>query len=179
MALLGQRAENHWVGVNCGIMDQMISAIGKRDHAVLIDCRDLSAEPLPLPADTAVVIMDTSTRRGLVDSAYNERAGPVRSSGEILRGSKHCRQVSREQFEAGAESLDASDSGARARHVISENDRTLSAAQAMKAGDAAKLGQQLINESHVSLRDDFAVSNPQLDAIVHIASGTPGCWGLA
>ena len=73
MALLGQRAENQWVGVNCGIMDQMISAAGTANHALLIDCRSLETQSVPLPANTAAVVLDTATRRGLVDSAYNER----------------------------------------------------------------------------------------------------------
>ena len=73
MAKLGQRAENRWIGVNCGIMDQMISAAGKAGHAMLLDCRSLATQPAPLPAGVAVVVLDTSTRRGLVDSAYNER----------------------------------------------------------------------------------------------------------
>jgi galactokinase len=73
MARLAQRAENDWVGVNCGIMDQLISAVGERDHALLIDCRSLATRAVPLPANASVVVLDTSTRRGLVDSAYNER----------------------------------------------------------------------------------------------------------
>ena len=73
MAKLGQRAENRWIGVNCGIMDQLISASGRAGHALLLDCRSLATQPAPLPAGTAVVVLDTSTRRGLVDSAYNER----------------------------------------------------------------------------------------------------------
>ena len=91
MALLGQRAENKWVGVNCGIMDQMISAAGKAGHALLIDCRDLKTELVPMPPGVAVVVLDTSTRRGLVDSAYNS-AGAVRSGRQILQGKSPARR---------------------------------------------------------------------------------------
>ena len=89
MALLGQRAENKWVGVNCGIMDQLISAAGRAGHALLIDCRSLEMQPVPIPPGTAVAVLDTSTRRGLVDSAYNERRGNAKPPPDFSR-SKHC-----------------------------------------------------------------------------------------
>ena len=174
MALLCQKAENQWVGVNCGIMDQMISAIGRENHAVLIDCRDLSAEAVPLPAGVAVVVMDTSTRRGLVDSAYNERRRQCEAAAEFF-GVKALRDVSLEDFESRSAGLDDV-VGRRARHVITENDRTLRAAAAMKAGDAGLLGQ-LIDQSHESMRDDFEISNPQLDIMVALARKTAGCFG--
>ncbi|MEO7725451.1 MAG: galactokinase, partial [Chthoniobacterales bacterium] len=97
MAQLCQKAENEWVGVNCGIMDQMISAIGEEDHAVLIDCRDLSTEAVPLPTGAAVVVMDTGTRRGLVDSAYNERRRECEKAAQFF-GVKALRDVSRDDF---------------------------------------------------------------------------------
>ncbi len=84
MALLGQRAENKWVGVNCGIMDQMISAAGQADHALLIDCRSLETQTVPLPPNTVVIVLDTATRRGLVDSAYNERRSQCEAVAQIL-----------------------------------------------------------------------------------------------
>jgi galactokinase len=174
MAILCQKAENDWVGVNCGIMDQMISAVGRQGHAVLIDCRDLTNRAVPLPPDTSVVIMDTSTRRGLVDSAYNERRAQCEAAAKFF-GVTALRDVGLDEFRALADQLDPV-TRRRARHVVSENQRTLDAAQAMESGEAAKLGQ-LINASHESLRDDFEVTNPQLDQIVAIARTVPGCLG--
>lgn len=174
MALLGQKAENKWVGVNCGIMDQMISAVGKTGHAVLIDCRDLSLREVPLPAGMSVVIMDTATRRGLVDSAYNERRAQCEAASALF-GVKALRDVSLAAFNTKAGQLNEI-TRRRARHVISENERTLRAADTMAKGDADGLGR-LINQSHESLRDDFEVSNTQLDLIVKIAQHTEGCPG--
>ena len=174
MALLGQKAENQWVGVNCGIMDQMISAVGQTDHAVLIDCRDLKTRAVPLPEGTAVVILDTATRRGLVDSAYNERREQCEQASAFF-GAKVLRDVTLSEFESRGTTLDEL-VRKRARHVITENARTQEAADAMERGDAERLGQ-LMNESHNSLRDDFEVSNDELNAIVDIARAQPGCLG--
>ena len=174
MAKLGQRAENRWVGVNCGIMDQMISAAGQAGHALLIDCRSLDFEPAPLPAGTAVVILDTATRRGLVDSAYNERRAQCEAAARFF-GVPALRDVSVEQFEARAGELDEL-TRRRARHVVSENARTLAAAEAMRQGDAAELGR-LMDASHTSLRDDFEVSSRELDIMVRCAQRVPGCLG--
>ena len=91
-AKLGQRAENKWIGVNCGIMDQLISSTGRAGHAMLIDCRSLELQPAPLPAGVAVVVLDTATRRGLVDSAYNERRCAVRGGGRVLPGPRPARR---------------------------------------------------------------------------------------
>lgn len=174
MALLSQEAENQWVGVNCGIMDQMISAVGRQGQAVLIDCRDLSFRPVPLPPGTAVVILDTATRRGLVDSAYNERRTQCEQAAELF-GVKVLRDVTEHEFDARADELDET-TRKRAKHVITENARTLEAADVMETGDAVRLGQ-LMDASHDSLRDDFEVSNRELDAIVKIARATEGCLG--
>lgn len=174
MAQLGQRAENKWVGVNCGIMDQLISAIGRAGHALLIDCRDLSHTAVPLPKGYAVVIMDTMTRRGLVDSLYNERRQQCQQVAAQF-GVEKLRDVSLAQFEARASELDAT-ALRRARHVITENARTQEAAAVMKAGDAARLGA-LMNASHDSLRDDFEVTNHELNAIVSLARLYPACQG--
>ncbi len=174
MALLGQRAENRWVGVNCGIMDQMISAVGRADHAVVIDCRSLEAQPVPFPHGTAVVVMDTATRRGLVDSAYNERRRQCEDAAGFF-GVTALRDVSLEQFtEQGGVLPDLV--RRRAGHVISENARVLAAVAAMKAGDARKLGQ-LLSASHTSLRDDFEVSSAELNRIVELAHKEPACFG--
>jgi galactokinase len=174
MAILCQTAENQWVGVNCGIMDQMISAVGKKGHAVLIDCRDLTNRAVPLPSGTSVIIMDTSTRRGLVDSAYNERRAQCEAAARFF-GVAALRDVGLDEFHARANELDPV-TRRRARHVISENQRTLEAAKAMELGEAENLGQ-LINASHDSLRDDFEVTNAQLDQIVSIARKLRECLG--
>jgi galactokinase len=174
IARLCQKCENQWVGVNSGIMDQMISASGQAGHAVLIDCRSLETTAVPLPAGTVAVIMDTSTRRELVTSAYNERRAQCEAAAAHF-GVRALRDVSLADFEARAHELEET-VRRRARHVVTENDRTLRAAQAMQAGDAVLLGQ-LMNGSHDSLRDDFEVTNAALNAIVDIARAQPGCYG--
>jgi galactokinase len=174
MALLGQKAENHWVGVNCGIMDQMISAIARAGEATLIDCRDLSFEPAPLPEGKAIIILDTATRRGLVDSAYNERRAQCEEAARLF-GVKMLRDVTAAELEARSGELDELPLR-RARHVIGENDRTVAALAAMRAGDAARLGE-LMNASHDSLRDDFEVSSKELDVMVEKARAARGCIG--
>lgn len=174
MAKLGQKAENEWVGVNCGIMDQMISALGKAGHALLIDCRSLETEVVPLPPDTAVVVLDTATRRGLIGSAYNERRAQCEEAARLF-GVPALRDVSVETFEAHADRLDEV-TRRRARHVITENARTLQAVEAMRRGDAVAMGR-LMNESHVSLRDDFEVSSRELNQMVECALRQPACYG--
>lgn len=174
MALLAQEAEHGWLNVKCGIMDQLISARGVEDHALLIDCRDLSTRAVPLPAGTSVMVMDTKTPRGLVDSAYNERREQC-EAGAAAFGKKVLRDVSLADFEAGAAELSEL-SRRRVRHVITENDRVLRAAEAMAGGDAETLGR-LMNESHASLRDDFEVSCEALDVMSEAARGAPGCYG--
>lgn len=174
MARLSQHAENAWVGVNCGIMDQMISAAGVTRHALLIDCRTLASTPVPLPPETVVVVLDTATRRGLVDSAYNERRSQCEAAAAFF-GVAALRDVNLARFAVESSGLDAQ-TRRRAAHVISENARTLAAAEAMRQGDAAALGQ-LMNASHASLRDDFAVSSPELDVMVTCAQAQAGCYG--
>ena len=180
MAQIGQQAENEWVGMNCGIMDQMISAAGIAGHALLIDCRSLEMRPAPLPPGTAVVVLDTATRRGLVDSAYNERRAQCEAAARFF-GVPALRDVTVEQFETrmgierGSDRLDEV-TGRRARHVVTENARTVQAAEEMVRGDAAALGR-LMNASHISLRDDFEVSSVELDAIVRCAQAQKECYG--
>ncbi|MBM3861762.1 MAG: galactokinase [Verrucomicrobia bacterium] len=174
MALLGQKAENKWVGVNCGIMDQMISAAGKAGNALLIDCRSLEHRLVPLPHGTVVVILDTATRRGLVGSAYNERRAQCEAAAKFF-GVKALRDVSVAQFNAKASQLDEV-TRKRARHVVTEDERTVQAADAMQKGDAKLLGK-LMNESHESLKDDFEVTNDALNVIVECARRAKGCIG--
>jgi galactokinase len=174
MAKLAQRAENQWVGVNCGIMDQMISAVGKAGHALLIDCRSLATELVPLPPATRVVILDTATRRGLVDSAYNERRQQCETAAAFF-GVPALRDVTMQEFESRSSGLDPL-TLRRARHIISENERTLEAAKAMQRGDAIQLGRLMV-DSHNSMRDDFEISNRELNLMVEIALVQPGCYG--
>ncbi len=174
MALLCQKAENQWVGVNCGIMDQMISASGQEGHALLIDCRTLDTKAVPLPAGTAVVVLDTNTRRGLVDSAYNERRAQCDEASKFF-GVPYLRDVSITDFLASEEQL-APLIRRRARHVVTENIRVLNAVAAMLNDDPEMLGT-LMNQSHQSLRDDFAVSSRELNIMVELAQAQPGCYG--
>jgi len=174
MAIAGQVAENKWVGVNCGIMDQMISAVAMDGHAALIDCRDYSYRHIPLPTSTSVVIMDTATRRGLVESAYNERRQQCEQAARYF-GVTFLRDVTVEQFNEQSAQLPEI-TRKRARHVITENARTLEAAASMEAGDADRLGK-LMDQSHESLHDDFEVTNRELDLIVQIARQAEGCLG--
>ena len=174
MAKASQHTEIEWVGVNCGIMDQLISATGVAGHAVLIDCRSLELVKVPLPAGTSVIVLDTSTRRGLVDSAYNERRRQCEEAAGYF-GVPALRDVSLAEFEAKASGMPLL-TQKRAKHVISENERTLKAAEVMKNGDAKSLGI-LMNESHLSLAEDFEVSSDALNAIVAISQSRPECYG--
>jgi len=174
MAQICQTAENKWIGVNCGIMDQLISAVGIKDHAVLIDCRSLEFQPYPLPPGTTIVILDTSTRRGLVDSAYNERRQQCEAAAKYF-GVKALRDVSIQMFNEKANGLKAT-VRKRARHIITENNRTLEAAAAMIKGNPWELGK-LMDQSHESLKNDFGVSSKALDLIVGEAKKQKGCFG--
>lgn len=169
-----QRAENEWLGVSTGIMDQLVSAAGEAGHALLIDCRSLATTAVPLPEGTAVLVLDTSTRRKLVGSAYNERRQQCEAVARHF-GVPALRDVSLERLEAAGSQL-APLLYRRARHVVSENERTLQAARAMQSGDAAEVGR-LMNLSHASLREDFEVSSEALDAIAASARAQPGCLG--
>jgi len=140
----------------------------------LIDCRSLENQFVPLPTGTAVVVLDTATRRGLVDSAYNERRAQCEAAAQQF-GVPALRDVTLDEFTARAGELDPIVQ-ARARHVIGENARTLAAATAMKNNDPVRLGQ-LMDASHDSLRDDFQVSSDALNAIVEIARAQEGCYG--
>ncbi len=174
MANFACQADQNWVGVQSGVMDQMISALGKEHHALLIDCRTLDFNLLPLPEDTRVIVLDTATRRGLVNSAYNERVAQCRAAAKQL-GIPSLRDISLDDFNAKANSL-APTLRKRARHVISENERTLQAAKTLKQGNLRSFGQ-LMNASHNSLRDDYEVSSRELNTIVEIAQAQSGCFG--
>jgi galactokinase len=141
---------------------------------MLIDCRSLETEVVPLPPDTSVVILDTATRRGLVDSAYNERRAQCEAAAWYFEVAA-LRDLSGEQFESRADELPET-IRRRARHVVTENARTLQAVEAMRKGDAKALGQ-LMNASHASLREDFEVSSDELNAMVACAWEEELCLG--
>ena len=174
MARLAQQADHEWVGIQSGIMDQMISAEGKAGSALLIDCRSLETRLVPLPEGLRFVVLDTATRRGLVDSVYNERVAQCQAAASHF-SVPALRDVSIATFEAHSSQLDEI-THRRARHVITENERTLQAAEAMQRGDAVTLGQ-LMDASHASLRDDYEVSSRELNVMVEIAREQPGCFG--
>ena len=174
MAKICQLAENQWVGVNCGIMDQMISASGQEDHVTLIDCRSLKTTPVPLPKEVRVVILDTCTRRGLVGSAYNERRKQCESVASYF-GKNTLRDVSYIQLDEAKTKIDPI-IFKRARHVVKENERVLDCAESLRLENLEHVGK-LMNASHISLRDDFEVSSNALDLIVESALKAPGCFG--
>lgn len=174
MARLAQRAENEWVGVNCGIMDQLISAAGAAGHALLIDCRSLETRLVHVPDAAAVVVLDTGTRRGLVESAYNERRAQCERAARWF-GVRALRDVDVATFRARETELDPV-IRKRARHVVTEDARTTAAAASLERNDLAAVGA-LMNESHVSLRDDFEVSRPELDTMVELAQREASCYG--
>jgi galactokinase len=169
-----QRGENAWVGVQCGIMDQLVVAAGIEDHALRIDCRDLARTPVPLPRGTVVAVLDTGTRRGLVDSAYNDRRQKCREGARRL-GRPSLRDVALTDLPACLAELPG-ELKPIVRHVVTENARTLAAAAAFERHDATEAGR-LMHESHRSLRDDFAVSSAALDSMVEIALESEGCHG--
>jgi len=180
MALLAQRGEREFVGVNVGIMDMYISALGQKDHALLIDTRSLTFEAVPLPkSGVSIVIADTNKKRGLVDSEYNTRRAEceraVELLGEHLPGIKALRDVTPAQFEQFASVLPEV-TRKRARHVITEDERTLESVAALIAGDIARFGE-LMNGSHESLRLDYEVSCKELDAMVEAARSIEGVYG--
>lgn len=169
-----QRVENDWVGVNSGIMDQLIGAAAVPGHALLIDCRSLDLTPVRLPDSAGVVVLDTGTRRGLVDSAYNERRAACERVAAAF-GVPALRDLSMADLARAAPSVDPGDLR-RAAHVIAENARTLAAASALEQGDVVGMGA-LMAASHASLRDLFEVSSTALDAMVEAAEAAPGCFG--
>ncbi|MDW3217047.1 MAG: galactokinase [Acidimicrobiales bacterium] len=174
IARFGQAVETRLLGVPTGIMDQLISATASAGSASLIDCRSLAVTALPVPPGTTVVVMDTMTRRELVDSEFAARTATcLRAAG--LLGVDALRDIAAVADLAPLEA-DHPLEWRRAVHVVSENERTRSAADALAAGDAAAFGA-LMDESHDSLRDRYEVSSDALDRIVDIARRAPGCLG--
>ena len=176
LALIGQQAENQFVGCNCGIMDQLISARGQTGHALLIDCRTLDAQAVPMPPDMAVMIIHSRIRRGLVESEYNTRRMQCELAARHY-GVAALRDLSLSALEQGMHGLDPV-AYRRARHVVTENQRTVDAAAALAAHDMKRMGQ-LMAQSHQSMRDDFQITVPAIDALVEIAQKAIGSEGGA
>ena len=178
-ALLGQKAENQYVGVNCGIMDQFASACGEQDRLLHLDCRSLAWHTLPLPNDVAIVIADTKMRRALTSGEYNKRRADCEEAVRILSadlpGITSLRDVSVETFNRLSSRL-PEQVEMRARHVVEEIERTQRAIPLLEQGDMTEFGK-LVNQCHVSLRDLYEVSIPELDTMVEIAQDLPGCYG--
>jgi galactokinase len=162
LAQLAQRAENEFAGCACGIMDQLVSARAEAERALLIDCRSLDCRPVPLPDSAAVLIAHSGVERGLVDSAYNERRQQCEAAARHF-GVTALRDAETAHLD-GAEELEEL-ARRRARHVVTENARTVEAADALAVGDMARLGR-LMAESHASMRDDFEITTPEIDGLV-------------
>ena len=179
LALLCQRAENEYVGVNCGIMDQFASACGERDRLLVLDCRSLEYRSLALPEDVMIVVADTSVRRKLRNSAYNDRRAACEEAVRILKQDlpriESLRDVSAAQFEELSAKLPP-EVERRARHVVEEMMRTGRAVSFLEKGDVASFGG-LMNQCHASLRDLYEVSCPELDVMVRVAQSLEGCYG--
>ena len=180
LALAGQRAEHEYVGAMVGIMDQFVAALGQQGHALLIDCRSLEHTPVPLDTTrAAVVICDSRVKHQLSDSEYNVRRAECERGVELLRevlpGIKALRDVTTEDFERHADSL-PEPIRRRCRHVVTENDRTLRAARALRGDDLEEMGR-LMKCSHCSLRDDYEVSCAELDLLVELAGNFAACLG--
>jgi len=165
LALLAQRAENDFVGCRCGIMDQLISARGQAGHALLIDCRSLQARPVSMPEGLVILIVHSNIQRGLVDGEYNLRRRQCEAAARHY-GVKALRDLTLPQLLSGAAGLDATVLR-RARHIVTENARTLAAADALEQRDLPGLGR-LMAESHSSMRDDFEITTPAIDHLVQI-----------
>jgi len=176
-ALAGVEVEHQFIGMPCGVMDQMASAMGVAQHALLIDCRSLDVRQVKMPAGASIVIMDTAKRRGLVDSAYARRREECEAAAEIL-GVEALRDATREGLEAARDRL-SSVLYRRARHIITENLRVQATALALGSthGGGLKTAGQALRDSHASLRDDYEVSCYELDVMVDIANAQAGCYG--
>jgi len=177
---ISQNAENLFVGVNCGIMDQFASGLGAADHALFLNCDTLDYERVPLKLDgMKIVIANTNKRRGLADSKYNERRSQCESAVEAIRKEnniKHLSDLNLEEFNALSHLITDETELRRARHVITENNRTLTAIEALNQGNLTSFGQ-LMNQSHDSLRDDYEVTGKELDTLVEEARKIEGTIG--
>jgi galactokinase len=174
---VGQQAENDFVGMQCGIMDQYISALGKENHALMIDCRSLDYRIVPIPPEVAIVIVNSNFKRegmGLLDSEYNTRRQECETAAAHF-GVPALRDVSADVFALHENEL-SEIVAKRARHVITENARTEAAAEALSNGDLTWMSQ-LMADSHASMRDDFEITVPPIDALVEIVAKVIGNEG--
>ena len=180
MALLGKKVENLFIGVNSGIMDQFAIAMGKKDHAILLDCNTLKYAYVPVVLkDEVIVIANTNKRRGLADSKYNERRAECDEALAELQTKlpiKALGELSIEEFEANKDLIKSPIRQKRAKHAVYENQRTLKAQKELSAGNLAEFGK-LMNQSHISLRDDYEVTGVELDTLAALAWEQPGVVG--
>ena len=180
MAQLGKKTENLFIGVNSGIMDQFAIAMGKKDHAILLDCNTLKYAYVPVVLkDEVIVIANTNKRRGLADSKYNERRAECDEALAELQTKlpiKALGELSIEQFEANKDLIKSPIRQKRAKHAVYENQRTLKAQKELSAGNLAEFGK-LMNQSHISLRDDYEVTGVELDTLAALAWEQPGVVG--
>ena len=180
MALLGKKVENLFIGVNSGIMDQFAVAMGKKDHAILLDCNTLKYDYVPVVLkDEVIVIANTNKRRGLADSKYNERRAECDEALAELQTKlpiKALGELSIEEFEANKDLIKSPIRQKRAKHAVYENQRTLKAQKELSAGNLAEFGK-LMNQSHISLRDDYEVTGVELDTLAALAWEQPGVVG--
>ena len=180
MALLGKKVENLFIGVNSGIMDQFAIVMGKKDHAILLDCNTLKYDYVPVVLkDEVIVIANTNKRRGLADSKYNERRAECDEALAELQTKlpiKALGELSIEEFEANKDLIKSPIRQKRAKHAVYENQRTLKAQKELSAGNLAEFGK-LMNQSHISLRDDYEVTGIELDTLAALAWEQPGVVG--
>ena len=180
MAQLGKKTENLFIGVNSGIMDQFAIAMGQKDHAILLDCNTLKYAYVPVVLkDEVIVIANTNKRRGLADSKYNERRAECDEALAELQTKlpiKALGELSIEQFEANKDLIKSPVRQKRAKHAVYENQRTLKAQKELSAGNLAEFGK-LMNQSHISLRDDYEVTGVELDTLAALAWEQPGVVG--
>jgi galactokinase len=180
IALIGQYSENNFNGCNCGIMDQFASAMGKADNAIFLDTADLSFEYAPIVLDGAkIVVTNSMVKHSLVTSAYNDRRNESAQALKDLQavcGIQTLGDLTEEEFETYKSSIKDETNRARAKHAVYENQRTIKAVKALKEQDLATFGK-LMNESHVSLRDDYETSCEEVDVLVEEAWKIPGVIG--
>ena len=180
LALIGQYSENNFNGCNCGIMDQFAVAMGKKDHAIFLDTSDLSYEYAPCVLDGAkIVITNSKVKHSLVDSAYNDRRNECAAALKALQSELDIQalgDLTPEEFEAHKSLIKDDIQLQRAKHAVYENQRTIDAVTALKAGDIERFGK-LMNQSHISLRDDYDVSCEEIDILVDLAWKIPGVLG--
>jgi galactokinase len=179
LAVLCQKAENEYVGLRCGIMDQAASACGKQGRVLLLDCRSLELQNLPLPQSAAIIIADSGVRHALSSTGYNDRRAACETAVRILKQKlpaiRALRDVTMDEFDRRSGDLPA-EVQKRARHVIQEIGRTQRAVPLLQEGNLPAFGE-LMDASHASLRDLYEVSCPELDVMVRIAQSLEGCFG--